>query len=835
MKQYLRAYEPCDDYPKFVRKPQNLPLRVLVFDTETDTDLEQKLRVGAYQLRVAGRIVQSGVFYPGSSLEAFRTLFERVSKDSDSAIIGFNLPFDIARIASKFGEARGSMQGGFSFTISPDSMSRVRIKYLGSKKSIITWGGKFKPQGSFVDCSTLGKALTGRSHSLASLAVALDTEHRKLDASHGGELDSNYLEYLERDVQVTWECYELLAYLWSKYKLGHTHISRVYSEASVGKAALREMNIRPFSEVNANVSNNDLGAAMESFYGGRSEVHIRRESRDTVYVDFLSMYPTVCTLLGLWKFVTARQIGVVHNARNTSKIAEVLSRQDLSSMFRAENWRNLHSIVRIESSGDLLPIRADYSPTGGSSIGLNYLQTAKPIWYTLADAIASKILTGKAPKITDAITLVARGTQSKLEPWAIMGDDKYNVDPNTNDFYKRLIELRATTDNDERLALKLVANSTCYGIFAELNERRVRGKSREYVTGTSSNYAYRAKLETPGLYHNPFLATFITGAARLLLATLERKLTDDKLDWILCDTDSMSISVSTTDDRLRVSDIVDSYSSLNPYKAPIENILKIEYGETEQTFAFAISAKRYCLYSGSTNNPHIVKASAHGLGHLRSPDGDNRFSAGAPKWIIPVWEAMIIGSRAWIDYLNKIYDVPAMSQFSVTGPSLLRYGMLPYSFASVFRVKPNCVWPNVGVAVAPYGTDARKTALGARLIGSGGTVDSSYLYTYREALTGYLEHPESKFQDGAENGVLARRYVNPTSFVYIGKEAGNLEAKTHGLEQAAKPYGERSRQNQKIPPLGTKRKPSSFRRNGYNPPKSHHWKDDLILYRRVHK
>lgn len=173
MKQYLRAYEPCNDYPKFVRKPRDLPQRILVFDTETDTDLEQKLRVGAYQLRIAGRVVQSGVFYPGGSLDAFRTLFERVSKDSDSAIIGFNLPFDIARIASKFGEARGSMQGGFSFTISPDSMSRVRIKYLGSKKSIITWSGLFKPQGSFVDCSTLGKALTGRSHSLASLAVAL--------------------------------------------------------------------------------------------------------------------------------------------------------------------------------------------------------------------------------------------------------------------------------------------------------------------------------------------------------------------------------------------------------------------------------------------------------------------------------------------------------------------------------------------------------------------------------------------------------------------------------------------------------------------------------------
>jgi hypothetical protein len=42
---------------------------------------------------------------------------------------------------------------------------------------------------------------------------------------------------------------------------------------------------------------------MSSYFGGRAEVHIRRTVVQTLYCDFASMYPTVCTLMGLWWFV----------------------------------------------------------------------------------------------------------------------------------------------------------------------------------------------------------------------------------------------------------------------------------------------------------------------------------------------------------------------------------------------------------------------------------------------------------------------------------------------------------------------------------------------------
>ena len=49
-----------------------------------------------------------------------------------------------------------------------------------------------------------------------------------------------------------------------------------------------------------------MGIIMSTYYGGRSEVRFRRvRIAQVLYCDFLSMYPTVCTLMGLWRFVIA--------------------------------------------------------------------------------------------------------------------------------------------------------------------------------------------------------------------------------------------------------------------------------------------------------------------------------------------------------------------------------------------------------------------------------------------------------------------------------------------------------------------------------------------------
>ncbi len=44
-----------------------------------------------------------------------------------------------------------------------------------------------------------------------------------------------------------------------------------------------------------------LGIIMNTYYGGRAEIRIRRQMARVLYCDFRSMYPTVCTLMGLWR------------------------------------------------------------------------------------------------------------------------------------------------------------------------------------------------------------------------------------------------------------------------------------------------------------------------------------------------------------------------------------------------------------------------------------------------------------------------------------------------------------------------------------------------------
>jgi hypothetical protein len=79
-------------------------------------------------------------------------------------------------------------------------------------------------------------------------------------------------------------------------------------EASIGKALRREMGVRPWRETQPDFPPELVGITMSTYYGGRSEVHIRRQIVRVLYCDFVSMYPTVCTLMGLWRYVIAEGI-----------------------------------------------------------------------------------------------------------------------------------------------------------------------------------------------------------------------------------------------------------------------------------------------------------------------------------------------------------------------------------------------------------------------------------------------------------------------------------------------------------------------------------------------
>jgi hypothetical protein len=465
---------------------------------------------------------------------------------------------------------------------------------------------------------------------------------------------------------------------------------------------------------------------MSSYFGGRAEVHIRRTVVPTLYCDFASMYPTVCTLMDLWWFVIAQ--GVTEEDA-TVEMQTFLDDVQLNELQDPATWKRLTTLVQVLPEADIFPVRTRYAPrlkeqtksADMPTIGVNYLSADRPLWFTLADCVASKLLAGKAPKVVRAIRFAPKPPQGGLRSLKIAGQADYAVDPYKNDFYKRVIELRRRVKAElkvaerrdpnsqetknldmDQLALKILANATSYGIFIELNVEDADKEDAPIALFTSQDkrLVEASKREEPGRYYHPLLATLITGAARLMLALSERLAFDQGLNWAFCDTDSMAFAntgnLPFAEFAGRVRSICDWFTPLNPYerepdKAPV-SIFEIEdqnfsteagkQTELEPLFCFAISAKRYALFNlDGHNEPIIRKASAHGLGHFAAPYGDEEEArddrdSGVRRWEEDVWKQIISAARSEkageVNYaFRREMQSPARSRYGATRPAVL--------------------------------------------------------------------------------------------------------------------------------------------------------------------
>jgi hypothetical protein len=407
-----------------------------------------------------------------------------------------------------------------------------------------------------------------------------------------------------------------------------------------------------------------------------------------------------------------RANGVTHHD-DTSAVTELLtrSRDELVEQLRAKDgWKDLASLVQVRPKNDLFPIRARYPGGDTLNIGLNYLSADEPQWFTLADVLASKILTGCTPEVIKAVRFRPKGRQKGLKPIEIAGR---TINPATDDFYQRLIihrntikaELATASEADKPAlksddqAIKILANATSYGIFVELNVGEYVKQERMVGYGGRSNPSHFKSntSERPGAFFHPLLATLITGAARLMLALAEHQVIRRGLDWVFCDTDS--IAIGNTRDLPR-DEFVDTallvrewFKDLNPYgqDRPILQLEKVNFppgrdGELEALDppeCLAVSAKRYVLFNRQKDGVVIRKASGHGLGHLMAPFDEppaerrKRIDlVGVPLWQEDLWKEIIRAADS-----NKPdethfmempgFDAPAASQYAATTPELL--------------------------------------------------------------------------------------------------------------------------------------------------------------------
>jgi hypothetical protein len=140
------------------------------------------------------------------------------------------------------------------------------------------------------------------------------------------------------------------------------------------------MGVRPWRELQPDFPNALLGAIMSSYFGGRAEVHLRREARQVLYCDFLSMYPTVCTLMGLWQFVIAKE---VRWRDATEEAVRFLNEVTLADLRHPATWLRLTTLVQIAPKDNVVPVRAPYMGEQQATIGVNYLTAGEP-WRTVS-------------------------------------------------------------------------------------------------------------------------------------------------------------------------------------------------------------------------------------------------------------------------------------------------------------------------------------------------------------------------------------------------------------------------------------------------------------------
>ena len=123
--------------------------------------------------------------------------------------------------------------------------------------------------------------------------------------------------------------------------------------------------------------------------------------------------------MGLWQFVIAQGIVWTDATESTRELIDGITIADLQ---RPERWKSLTTIVRVRPDADVFPVRAKYDGKS-NTIGLNFLTNKNGLWFTLADVIASKLLTGKSPEISEAIAFLPKEPQADLRPISIAGNE----------------------------------------------------------------------------------------------------------------------------------------------------------------------------------------------------------------------------------------------------------------------------------------------------------------------------------------------------------------------------------------------------------------------------
>lgn len=699
--------------------------------------------------------------------------------------IGFSLCFDLSRLALDFGYAKGWMRGGFTLKLSEDDKwPAIRVKHMDASESRIQFSGTqydtFK--GFFIDCQNISMMFLDDKHvSLKKACEHYNKKHQKLEVSEHGKITKDYITYNIEDTLATAELFTHLKAEYDRFGVS-LPLPDVFSSASIGKSVLRdELGITAFAELNPDFPPEVYGKIVQAFYGGRCECRLRRRPAKVAALDFVSMYPTLFNILGLYNFLIAERIDYFDDTENVRKLLDAVTLEDLRN---PDVWKQLSVIVEVLPDNDLLPVRAAYTE-GNFTVGFNYFSSKEALYYGLPSVILSKLLTGKTPSIKSALRFKPVGRQKSLKKAKILGIE---VDPEKDNVFKLLVEAKARSklagDGRDK-HLKIVVNSTSFGINLELNPEDKKSDVAIY-SGNETFHDFK-RFEAEGRYFNPVIAVLICDGAKLLLGLGDCVLKKHGETPLYLDTDSQYIPPQYT------KELIEFFDPLNPYdKSVIKHLLK---PDEEDIWFYGLGTKRYVLYQIDEKGDFVIKDAAgeenyslHGLGHLLNPFGKE-----TKRWQKEIWLDILrleYGKIGIDDLLDKYRPFYAVSQFTVSTANLMHRfkllnkgkgyndGIKPFSFFLIGFGNYEGVKP-----IAPFSYDSQAMPYSKFINYRTGELleGQQYFKSLADELWSYLNHPEAKLE--GDIGMLERRRItaNKNEISHIGKEADRIEENLSGL------------------------------------------------------
>jgi hypothetical protein len=451
----------------------------------------------------------------------------------------------------------------------------------------------------------------------------------------------------------------------------------------------------------------------------------------------------------------------------TKETIEFVDSINLKDLTKKELWKNLTILVEVNPDEDIFPIRTKYDEKSDMpTIGVNKITYEGSLWYALSDVIASKILTGKSPRINRAIRFIPLGKQVSLKSTQILGTE---FNPNEENFIKRLVEERQkikATNKPKAQALKIIANATTYGIFIQLDPEEEKQELEIY--SNEDFISEESKWEKQGEFFNPLISICITSGARLLLTMAEKFLELRDYSHAYMDTDSIFVNPEIA------NELSDFFQSLNPYNKDII-FLKIE---KRDKWFYGISSKRYVIYNSEGEkiiiDPEIKNDyKLHGLGHITNPFGKDK-----ENWFVEIWEDILklhykkISEKDLFEKYSKFFVI---SRLTISNPNILNW------FKKIKEVQPfsfflRGIGAKKGVKpLTPFSKESQTRVYEEFVNLETGEVmqGEEYWKTLDKEIFRYINHAESKFE--GDTGLLKRRHLNPKEIVRIGKESNQIE------------------------------------------------------------